>query len=123
MKLQDVAGSWDRCPQKPCKPRKRLTLAQVVRWASAWDRMVHHVMKMNRTVLAARDTDLGFLDGWAGEVLAYGRRAARQVLTNLERIRKKADITLEMAERWNSVLLPFIRASESALRKALGIAP
>ena len=61
-----------------------------------------------------------FFTDWAKEVVGKnGPGPARTVLQDLGEIRKEADITPEMAERWNEALLPFIQASERALKEAL----
>ncbi len=105
--------SWKQCPQRDLLYRGIL----VGQWAGHWDGHVRHVYyEGQKRPTVPQD----FCRRWAEEtVKTNGMVLTRKVLERLRMLRKEADITPEMAERWNEVFLPFIQASEQALEAAI----
>jgi len=108
--------TWRECPQRDLS---HWWEGLIMEWAGYWDKFVFYVCNVDG--LRAPTVKPGFCRAWARYVLnTAGTVPAGKVLMRLRYIRKEADITPKMAERWNEVLLPFIQASELALEEALG---
>ena len=116
MNLKSVAYRWKVCPQQ------HLTRGRLVKeWATQLDLRVNYVTGAETPQEFEKIELEAWADRWAREVVADNdRTAAHGVLQRLRWIRKEADISPDMAERWNMALLPFILASERALAQVLG---
>lgn len=88
-------------------------------WSRHWQERLKRLMNIGGVEPLVNINEALFW-GWAMQIVEwYEESEVLEILEMLERFRKEACVTPEMAELWNEVILPFLMASERALRIAL----